>query len=227
MNQFNIPVLPQKLAQQQAAINGCLPAPGARYNSKNWMQTFVGDPDLMGILKKFPSPISRNQVASLYGGGNFRQLFLASMIWGHTTRGYGPYRTRLILGHPQTHQVIQTAVGLVVANKIKSAYESMSIPGLGSAFFTKFLYFVGLGANIRPLPVILDTTVAGAFERMSVQGGWKFTDFANVTRNKDGGIGYIKPFGEGYMRYVDTVNQWSKQLGCPPDHVEYFMFRYC
>lgn len=222
---FKIPPLPAILAQNKVAILGCLPSHGSKYDSGVWNQWFDGDPDVPAIVSEFPSSITRDQVASLYHSGNFRRLFLATMIWGYSTSGFGPYRTKKILSYPQTDQKIQIAAELVAEGKVKVAYESMEIPRLGPAFFTKLLYFIGLGAKIEPLPVILDSRVASGLEILGIQERWDFTVFVKVGRNKSNEIN-VKRFSEGYIRYVKTLDQWSMELGCPhADHVEYFLFR--
>jgi len=188
----------------------------------------VGDADLAQIIYKFPSPISRDQVASFWNGNNtnFRRLFLASMIWGWVLDGRGPSRTKEMLDSPNAIEILQATAESVVVGHITAAYEEIKIRKLGPAFFSKFLYFVGLGAGAAPLPVILDTRVATSLETLGAQEGWAFTDFTKVTRNKKHQIAYVKPYAEGYMRYVETLGQWARELGCPrADFVEYFLWR--
>ncbi|PKB79490.1 MAG: hypothetical protein BZY88_13030 [SAR202 cluster bacterium Io17-Chloro-G9] len=154
---------------------------------------------------------------------------MASMIWGYVEVGYGPYRTEKGLKSPDAISVLQSAAVSVASGRIRHAYETINkkISWCGPAFFTKFLYFIGLGVKINPLPVILDTQVAGALEKLGKDENWDFNVFTNVSRKrkKKNEIGSVKPYAEGYIRYVDTLHEWTKELGCPrADYIECFLF---
>ncbi len=81
------------------------------------------------------------------------------------------------------------------------------IPGLGPAFFTKFLYFAGGGAPDHPC-LILDRVVASALREF----GWESLHRAGPW-----------PVGT-YERYCGLLARWASEHGCAPDELEVAIF---
>ena len=92
----------------------------------------------------------------------------------------------------------------------------------GSAFFTKYIYFGGLGWDVSVSPLILDYMVMNELEqwlRLDV------TRFARFSRNKKGEISVVGRDAARYGHYVEVMNGWARDLRCRPDSIELFLFK--
>jgi len=199
------------------------------YNILTWNGYFQGDLDFAEITQRFPDGITRGNIKDLSIGAindhtQFRKFFLATMIWGYGTSGFGAFRTSQMLNDALAPQMIQMAVEGVIAGQILNVYEQFGLRFCGPAFFTKFFYFIGLGGNLNPLPLIFDSRVAQHFRVLANDEGLNFADFARVQENKQGRIVSLSRYPEGYVCYVNLMNQWAHELNCRPDSIELFLF---
>ena len=117
------------------------------------------------LLAEHPENISREDIAefvknAISGQGSIRKVFIATMIWGYGTVGYGAWRTAKMLAAERSQEMIEKSFNLVLDGKYIDAYEMFSLPRCGHTFLTKYLYFVGLGGNAKPMPLILDSVVS-------------------------------------------------------------------
>jgi hypothetical protein len=190
------------------------------YNSETWFKWFSGDKDFSDLIQKYPQSISRSEIAELAKNKNARKVFLATMLWGYGTVGYGAYRTSIMVGHKNSENIIEKSFDLVSAGKYILAYKMFALPMCGAAFFTKYFYFIGLGSKISPLPLILDSVVANSL----VQLGIDISMLARFTKNSGGKITSIRKYTDGYLRYVEIINNWAGEIGCRPDSIEKWLF---
>lgn len=210
---------------------------GTDYKAETWLQGFedsviatIVAEDLAEIKKRCPNRITRGNIKdmvreTIFGGyPEIRRLFLAFMIWGWGNQGRGVKNTKRSLSHPRVKEVLEESLRRIKNGQIIQAYEEFNLPGCEPAFFTKFFYFIGLGYEIRPLPVILDKDVAKFLEFLSTQEDWHLQEFAKVDRDREGEISGIKPYAEGYIKYVRTMDDWARELSCRADYIEYFMY---
>jgi len=144
------------------------------------------------------------------------QLFVAAMMWGHGTRGYGPARTAKMLAVADADRRI--ALAFRAANEprdgARASYAALADPGvarlpwLGPAFGTKFLYIAGYDQmDYGPKPLILDGLV----------GRW-------IKRQTDVGLLPWTWMRSTYGRYLDLMHQWAAELDWEPDQVEHHIF---
>lgn len=195
------------------------------YNANTWRKRFAGDKDFNDLIQKYPQAISRSEIAHLANqvsteNGNARKVFLATMLWGYGTVGYGAYRTSIMLDDKNSQNIIEKSFDLVSAGKYIAAYKMFSLPMCGAAFFTKYFYFVGLGNKTTPLPLILDSVVANSL----VELGIDISRLAKVTKNSDGKISSVRKYVDGYFEYVEMINNWASEIGCRPDSIEKWLF---
>jgi hypothetical protein len=206
------------------------------YNAPVWRKWFPNDPDLAAI-QALPNPITRPDIqglsaqVSVAGYQNARRLFLASMIWGHVDDNRGPWKTSLMLAHPAAVTTITDAARHVAAGNLLTAYglfchTQTRLPRLGAAYFSKYLYFVGLGARTNPLPLILDGRVAHALDMISIGEPWRLDVFAKVDITVSNGNTtlFVRRYPEGYKRYVDCLNSWATELRCRADNIEFWLW---
>jgi hypothetical protein len=158
--------------------------------------------------------ISRAVVA---GDAQPEWLFVATMIWGFGTVGYGPYRTRIMLDNLGVRPHLVEVVALLTAGQLAEAYKHFRVKMCGPAFFTKFFYAVGLGAELELLPLVLDSQVAISLRHLAVDGA---IDATRLVRGQPN----VQHFPAGYTRYVALLNSWARELGCRPDAIEKLLF---
>ncbi|MDT0212485.1 hypothetical protein Q9R29_01180 [Rothia sp. ARF10] len=125
--------------------------------------------------------ISRRDVFDVarqsHSSHEWTSLLIASYIWGQGPNGYGPHRLRQILmSAPREGRHLEVCLREAVAAMHSGAsvdgYRRLrgAVPGLGPAFFTKFLYFAAAASaaggtpippdSQKPAPLILDAVVA-------------------------------------------------------------------
>jgi len=140
----------------------------AEYQPRGYLKNFAKSSGASQVgLSRFSSSFTRLENATSLGskkihrsevlalGAMYRKgkvsatdLFLASMMWGNGSTGYGPYRTSIALNVPRKKGIVPISVieevgRLASSGDTKSAYETMSkaLWKIGPAFGTKFLYF--------------------------------------------------------------------------------------
>jgi hypothetical protein len=99
---------------------------------------------------------------------------VASQVWGHGDRGYGPHRAARVLARPDLAATLTEAVSLLVSDGACAAYDKLdAVRHLGPAFHTKFLYFAGqaLPEVKGPRPLILDAVLARVLRRHATRLG--------------------------------------------------------
>jgi hypothetical protein len=205
-------------------------ARGAAYDFNGWLGYFQSNPhviqDLNIIKQQCPNTISRKDVryfahqARSGGYEELRRLFLACMIWGYGGDPNGPHNTKLALSDPRAVAVLQETVSRISNGQIKEAYDKFDLANCGPAFFTKLFYFMGKEYDAKPLPLILDSHVASFLDRLSRIESFDYSSlFVRTSPN-----GYVRRCSKGYLHYINSINDWAKMLGCPPDKIEYFMY---
>ena len=199
------------------------------YDYQNWEHFFHDDPDFLEVTQMFPNVVTRGHIKNLAiealdNQANHRRFFLATMVWGYGTRGFGPFRTSQMLGDPGALHMIQMAINGIAAGQILNVYEQFRLRFCGPAFFTKFFYFIGLGCAVNPLPLIFDSRVANSFRVLVADMGLNFSDFAVVQQDAQGQIVAVSRYPEGYVHFVNLVNHWAHELGCRSDSIELFLF---
>jgi hypothetical protein len=160
------------------------------------------------------------------------------MIWGYgfgsgrdergVQAGYGPFRTARILDKNPKFNTILEEVSSDLRGKmlsasnprdfdeaIETAYDKVAydprVKWWGPAFFTKYLYFLGRAIDRHNCPLILDKKVVESLGNVSQR-------FARVE-----GQG-LRPWTEGYMRYLWNMREWTGQVGCLADDIECFLY---
>lgn len=227
-HQSSQPMLPPSLAENAYLIRDLDPlSQSIDYHPRTWKKRFGSDPDFVSLNATASGAFSRANVQDLAREAvasslpsDARRLFLASMIWGYGTVGYGAYRTQIMLSPPNIADQLHDLVMLVSAGQIEQAFNLVDIDMCGPAFFTKYFYFIGLGGNVEPAPLIFDSRVADTLEKIGVSP----KEFGRVTRKKDGSISSVYPNGCGYVQYLDLMHDWSAAMSCRPDAVELALF---
>lgn len=166
---------------------------------------------------------TRAVVLEEFANGRVVPAFVAAMIWGYGTTGYGPARVRWVLtgvrGRASATAAIRAdvrrnlATGAAVAREqgpvegFRFMNNAGKVPYLGGPFFTKWLYFTtavdGIAApNAAP---ILDAQVAGWLRNQQVVS-------LRVDKTVD------------YEQYLRLLRDWGEQTGRAPAQVEAGIF---
>jgi hypothetical protein len=227
--------LPSELLNnQQTIVNALTGAQATRFDPGDWFgylpahSGFVGNLGISTPNVAYYKLLSRNDLTimskNLIGGkGSTLELFIASQIWGWGTAGRGMSLTQKAVENADILQILDNVVTLVKQRNIAAAYTTMNIKYCGAAYISKFLYFVALGANISPLPVILDGRVLNSLIQIGAHEGWTANIFADFSANSDGNVN-VRENPAKYVAYVEQMDSWAKALGCAADYIEYYLW---
>jgi hypothetical protein len=134
------------------------------------------------------------------------------MLWGWSDAGNGPERVDRIFRVADPYALLAEAFRCVQKSDIDTAYQTLrdkngtTIRYLDEAFFTKFLYFAGLGCGLQQYPLILDKKVVTGLKSL---------------------LGDKAPREhrcEDYLAYVEMMRDWAKILDCRADSIEYLLY---
>lgn len=130
--------------------------------------------------------------------------FVAAMIWGYGTTGYGPYRTaRVLMTDTEAVQHLVDVAGYAQgesAGGVKS-FEHIAGQGrnylkyLGPAFGTKFLYFLTAASDVAETTPVMDGVIRRWFAGEP--------DISLVTSSWD---------PRSYRTYLSSLDTWRKEL---------------
>ncbi|MFC7375409.1 hypothetical protein ACFQRD_09070, partial [Brachybacterium sp. GCM10030268] len=146
--------------------------------------------------------------------------FIATMIWGYGTAGYGPYRTERVLREDPDaldhlldvaricHDPSQGGLAAFRYITTKRGGQSRYLKYLGPAFGTKFLYFLTAASEAGEPTPVMDALVRRWFRDN--------TDSRLVTAWWD---------PDSYALYIDRLDEWGRELGgIRRDEVELLIF---
>jgi hypothetical protein len=151
-----------------------------RINSGHWsaVHALTGDPEVAWLLANMPNGISRQDVIGLTDPNPTvlrRRIAVAALMWGYGVNGLR-WGNKLVAAHstmldPLLNQVLAGCEADLLNNNVKAAYRHFVKAGrdhqedplyaeVGSAFFSKILYFLGKNLGMEKYPLILDTKVS-------------------------------------------------------------------
>lgn len=123
---------------------------------------------------------------------SFRQLFVATMMWGSgTSNGRGPRYTAAALDDEQLVPSLMVSRRMILDGDPARAYSSFRSRGVGPAFFTKWFWAAGLDRDLDPAPLILDARVWAALGTL----GWDSREAAGSNRWAMRYVAYLKAMG--------------------------------
>ncbi|MFF2937913.1 8-oxoguanine DNA glycosylase OGG fold protein [Streptomyces mirabilis] len=170
-------------AHASAYTDGTPGAHTVRYTPARWAQISPWPSALAPVGAGGDAAVSRAEVAAAVADAlqreAFREALVATYVWGKGKRGTpggsGPATLDKILAFDGLDAVLAAAVTALREHGAPKAYAALQgrVPGLGPAFFTKFLYFTGRAVlpagGVRPL--ILDQVLAGRMRQMATVVG--------------------------------------------------------
>lgn len=154
------------------------------------------------------------------------ELLWYTLAWGSgTSRRQNRRRIDAFRDEEQRRtrtELLRVAAAAAAAGDVTVAYGTLIrrgggvIPGLGPAFFTKFLYFAG-GGDVDHPAAILDARVARSLHRL----GWSSLP-----------SGWANWFTATYVSYCDLLGRWAEEVAqdrgaaVGRDELEYLLFRW-
>ncbi|MEW2326100.1 hypothetical protein AB0926_34390 [Streptomyces griseoincarnatus] len=160
--------------------------PGAhtiRYTPGRWGQITPWPKALAPTSAGGDAAVSRAEVASAVADAlrreAFREALVATYVWGKGKRGTpggsGPSTLNKILAFDGLDAPLAAAVTALHECGAPQAYAALQgrVPGLGPAFFTKFLYFTGIAMPPAggPRPLILDRVLSRRLRQLAAAVG--------------------------------------------------------
>ena len=226
--------VPESIQENAEDIRALKPdAPRFQINVASWQNHFAEDAEVMQLVKefddgKFRRGISRPQVVALAPKGEepsfaeLRPLFVATMMWGYGPAGYGPWRTCKALHDPRIETALPDAYRRILNHELEAARRGFAVNWCGLSFSTKFFYFIGRAHNIRPpLPLILDMRVIGNLCHYAPELA---DTIASCQRNDNDEVVSFYVYSNGYLLYMNTLNDWAKKMNVKPDQLEFFLW---
>ncbi|MCK4532458.1 hypothetical protein KAU39_01620 [bacterium] len=220
------PQMLQSNQQQIAALQ--LGNQAIRYEVANWNKYFSQDPEFQSIATAYPYKISRNDLYGMaatldkcYKWNSLRKLFFSIMVWGFGRTGYGAFRTNKMVTDNNFQKVVEDTYCKIKSGKILNAYNDFKLNKCGSAFFTKFFYFAVPRSRDKPLPLILDAVVS---RRLENDCNLNISRYAKVARDKVKQISAVYSYADGYINYIQDMDNWAKSLKVQSDQIELFLF---
>ena len=189
------------------------PQKAIAWSEARWQDAFPELADVLGVL---PNPLSRPDVRAVATRAETSpqaatEAFVTTMIWGYGNRGYGPWRTRHVLGQGvEAAERLASVARILAADGAVAAYGALGthyrIKWLGPAFGTKYLHFCPQ-SQCGPPALILDRLVSDWLRR---EVGVKLSPV---------------PWSvDTYSSYVHLLAGWAEELHVPPDAIEEHAF---
>lgn len=222
-----------------AALGLWLRGAGAQYAKGTGSHTVPYTPSRWAAVVPWPGSLadrsgtgsallSRGQAVSAVRDALAREewaeALVASYVWGQGRTGYGPHRLAEILNESGVADRLAEAAEVLRSNGAVASYGVLrgAVKGLGPAFFTKLLYFLGPAVGSVPptAPLILDMRVArvlrayaaGIGEQMGEQSAAKVAAWIW----SDGG--WTPHRYDVYLRWMTAASEQvaSAGIGWPP-----------
>lgn len=216
---------------ERLAVNGKPTQNPIDVNGDSW--SFVGSrhPKVSDLI--IGGRLSRTDIVAAFSGAReedeLLDLFVATMIWGYGTVGYGPWRVERMLASIEDVRFDFKAVqGLLSEGNIRQAYQCFvdrHIGYCGPAFYTKYLYFLSAieATRARRNAYILDSRVAASLVRHA-RAREALAPFPIDDE------GTVFPDADGYLSFVDLVEEIvvdcreHGHAGIGGDDIEFLLF---
>lgn len=210
-------------AHEQWTVGRSPEQPPISWKIEKWTNRFPEHRTFLTALHE--NPLDRAHVASvgeeITSKDRAIELFLATMIWGFGSAGYGPFRTKRILDTPdagtnllELAQIASQEGGLAafVHFASKRHANGQYLKFLGPAFGTKYIYFAQMAKRPEKATPVMDAVVRS----------WFASNVPDTRLN----LHFWDP--SSYVAYVDHLTHWAGSLNPGSqlrlDQVEYLIF---
>ena len=206
---------------------------------------FVDFPIMKEFHKKFPDlkikSIQRSDVAELFRKKQYYLGFITAMIWGgiNATRPQKKDEFETINFYKVLKQdpkkigrIITNVKSLLVKGQFEKCFNYLNtdgkINGVGHAYFTKLMYFIGYNEHrIKLKPLIFDKWTSNAYLALLIDSGQfdkieKFYTGKIDTKNRT--VSLRRNTASIYYSFTKDMNDWAEGLNISPSRLEEFIF---
>lgn len=145
------------------------------------------------------------------------QLLVATLVWGRG-KSNGRMRPHMMktLTHDRRDEVLSRTQELALDGSLSSAYTAWDLPGLGPAFFTKWLWSSTLTRPAAKRGLILDSRVWA-----TLNGPLTWSSIVATSGNRRRAA--------RYAAFVDSARRWAAELSTSdravtPEDIEWALF---
>lgn len=213
----------------------------SKYNN----EMFTNFEVMKKFFKTFPNlkkdGIQRKDVSELFRKKQYYLGFITAMIWGgiNASRPKNKddfetidfYRV-LNQDEKKIIKIIHHAKSLLVKNEHLECFNYLNkegkINGVGHAYFTKLMYFIGyVDKRIKLKPLIFDKWTSNAYLALLINTNQfdkvkKF--YTGKIDNKTQSVALRSNVALTYQNYIKDMNCWAIKLGVSPSRLEEFIF---
>jgi hypothetical protein len=214
--------------------------------SKNYFQgQYQKFPVIHEIKNRFPNILSksiqRDDVLKIFAEKKYYLGFITAMLWGGIN-GTRPKKTNnqetidlyVLLKEDQKkiEKIIQQVKKYIQKNELENCFNYLSndgkINGIGHAYFTKLIYFLGHGDNkVKIKPLILDKWTSNAYLALLIDSlqidKIKLYYTGNIDE-KNKSVSLRNNKSKIYKSFVEDMNKWANFLNVPASKLEEFVF---
>lgn len=212
-----------------------------KYSDKNYMEF----PIMKEFHKVFPDlqnkSIQRKDVADLFRKKKYYLGFITAMIWGgiNATRPEKKDQFETINFYKVLNQeekkiykIITNVKSLLVKGEYEKCFNYLDtdgkINGVGHAYFTKLMYFIGYNENrIKLKPLIFDKWTSNAYLALLIDSGQfdkiKMFYTGKIDKNNKT-VSLRRNKALVYHSFIKDMNTWAYELNISPSRLEEFIF---
>jgi hypothetical protein len=212
-----------------------------KYSNEIFMEFDV----IKKFYKTFPNlkkeSIQRKDVSELFRKKQYYLGFITAMIWG----GINASRPKkkddfetidfyklLNQDEKKIIKIIHHVKSLLVNNQHAECFNYLNktgkIDGVGHAYFTKLMYFIGyVDKRIKLKPLIFDKWTSNAYLALLINTKQldkvkKF--YTGKINNKYKSVSLRSNVALTYINYIKDMNKWAHNIGVTPSRLEEYIF---
>ena len=216
-------VLGNHLQANPAPAQAAVLAQSQSFKSGHWRPRAGGnDPDVLWCLNRFPGVVSRNDILAIprldprsTQAEVKRRVLIGSLMWGLGTQAARlswPGTIDKVLADPSLSTQLSQCSQALTAD-LKTAFTvATQWKGLGVAFASKYLYFMGRVLGVKDYPLILDQFVVRSLALLT---GFGLIVDVPMTPSRSAGR---------YAAFVGTIHGWAQSLGVEAEVIEYVLW---
>jgi hypothetical protein len=213
---------------------------------KNYFQgQYLEFPVIHEIKNRFPrilsKSIQREDVLKIFAEKKYYLGFITAMLWGgiNATRPKEKNKQEtidlyILLKEDQKkiETIIEQVKKYIQKNELEKCFNYLSkdgkIKGIGSAYFTKLMYFIGQSEEkVKIKPLILDKWTSNAYLSLLIDSLQKEkikSYYTGKINEKDKSVSLRIDKSGLYKSFVEDMNKWAILLNISASKLEEFIF---
>jgi len=208
-------------------------------------ERFMNFPIMQKFYNYFPdleyNSIQRKEVSELFRKKKYYLGFITAMIWGGINASRPKKENEFetidfyrVLKQDQARieKIIFKVKQLLVKGQYENCFNYLNsegkIDGVGHAYYTKLMYFIGYNdRRIKLKPLIFDKWTSNAYLALLIDTGQdekiqKFYTGRIDKKNKT--VSLRKNVSKAYYSFITDMDSWATELGISSSRLEEFIF---